>query len=342
MKPCRLIPRRVSGVSPVRLARNPPESKVNLNRFWPCVGRQVFMRPDLMQIRCLQGARPVAMIRLAEKAEAWIFEAAMTSKHESHLSRRQFLRRAATAAAVPLIVPGSVLGLRGAVAPSNRIVFGAIGVGNRARDTLPTFLAFPDIQYVAVCDCRADRLKSAKEIVDRHYGNPDCQAYEDFRDLLARKDVDAVSIATGNRWHGLGSIYAARAGKDIYCEKPVTLTIAEGRALVETCRRFGTIYQAGTQRRSTASYRFARGDGSPGQDRQAADGGNAGLGGAGHRAREGDARARGVELRHLAGANAVVSVRAGARQRVAVFLGHGRRDHDGHGLPLHRPDAMGA
>ena len=181
----------------------------------------------------------------------------MTAQYESQLSRRQFLRRAATAAAVPLIVPGSVLGLRGAVAPSNRIVFGAIGIGNRARDTLPTFLAFPDIQYVAVCDCRADRLKSAKEMVDRHYGNQDCQAYEDFRDLLARKDVDAVSIATGNRWHGLGSIYAARAGKDIYCEKPISLTIAEGRALVDTCRRFGTIYQAGTQRRSTASYRFA-------------------------------------------------------------------------------------
>ena len=175
----------------------------------------------------------------------------------SQFSRRQFLKRATAAAALPLIVPGSVLGLNGAVAPSNRIVFGAIGVGNRARDTLPTFLSFPEIQYLAVSDCRADRLKGAKEVVDRHYGNQDCTPHADFRDLLARKDVDAVSIATGNRWHGLGSIYAARAGKDIYCEKPVTLTIHEGRALVDTCRRFGTIYQAGTQRRSTASYRFA-------------------------------------------------------------------------------------
>lgn len=175
----------------------------------------------------------------------------------SHLSRRQFLRRAATIAVAPMIVPGSVLGLRGAVAPSNRIVFGAIGVGNRARDTLPTFLGQPDIQYLAVSDCRADRLKTAKDTVDRRYGNQDCQAYPDFRDLLARKDVDAVSIATGNRWHGLASIYAARAGKDIYCEKPVSLTIGEGRALVDTCRQFGTIYQAGTQRRSTGSYRFA-------------------------------------------------------------------------------------
>jgi len=175
----------------------------------------------------------------------------------SSVTRRQFLKRTAAATALPLIVPGSVLGLNGAVAPGSRIVFGAIGVGNRAMATLPNFLAFPEIQFVAVSDCRDDRLKRAKEKVDTHYGNQDCTALPDFRDLLARKDVDAVSLATGNRWHGLGSIYAARAGKDIYCEKPITLTIAEGRALVDTCRCFGTIYQAGTQRRSTASYRFA-------------------------------------------------------------------------------------
>jgi len=175
----------------------------------------------------------------------------------SPLSRRQFLQRATAAAAVPFVVPGSVLGLNGAVAPNSRIVFGGIGLGNRAMATLPNFLSFAEIQYLAVSDCRADRLKRAKERVDAHYGNQDCVVYPDFRDLLARKDIDAVSLATGNRWHGLGSIYAARAGKDIYCEKPVTLTIGEGRKLVDTCQRFGTIYQAGTQRRSTASYRFA-------------------------------------------------------------------------------------
>jgi len=176
----------------------------------------------------------------------------------ARLTRRQFLCRSAAAVALPLVVPGSVLGLNGATPPSNRILFGAIGVGNRARAILPNFLSFAEIQFVAVSDCREDRLQSAKEIVDREYGNENCQACPDFRDLLARKDVDAVLIATGNRWHGLGSIYAARAGKDIYCEKPVTLTIGEGRKLVETCKRFGTVYQAGTQRRSTASYRFAR------------------------------------------------------------------------------------
>lgn len=174
------------------------------------------------------------------------------------INRRQFLRRTSLAAAVPLMIPGSVLGLSGATAPSNRIAFGAIGVGNRARAILPNFLGFSDIQFIAVSDCRDERLKSAKVVVDSHYGNKDCGTHPDFRELLARPDIDAVLIATGNRWHGLGSIYAARAGKDIYCEKPVTLTIGEGRKLVDTCKRFGTIYQAGTQRRSTASYRFAK------------------------------------------------------------------------------------
>ena len=95
-----------------------------------------------------------------------LFETVMKRHVASHLSRRQFLKRTSAAAALPLIVPGSVLGLNGATAPSNRIVFGAIGVGNRALDTLSTFLSFPEIQYLAVCDCRADRLKNAKAKVD--------------------------------------------------------------------------------------------------------------------------------------------------------------------------------
>jgi len=185
-------------------------------------------------------------------------EFTMKSNSNPKVTRRQFLRRTAAAISLPMIVPGSVLGLNGAVAPSNRIVFGGIGLGNRARDTLPSFLGFKEIQYAAVSDSRADRLKSAKDAVDAHYGNKDCVAFPDFRDLLARPDIDAVSIATGNRWHATASMFAAHAGKDIYCEKPISLTIQEGRQLVETARRFGTIYQAGTQRRSTASYRFAR------------------------------------------------------------------------------------
>jgi predicted dehydrogenase len=174
------------------------------------------------------------------------------------LSRRQFFKRAATAAAVPMILPGSVLGLNGAVAPSNRIVFGGIGMGNRALYVLPNFLAIPEIQFVAVSDAREDRRQASKKAVDAHYRNQDCRVYTDFRALLAQKDLDAVLIATGNRWHATASMFAARAGKDIYCEKPISLTIREGRELVTMCRQYGTIYQAGTQRRSTESYQFAR------------------------------------------------------------------------------------
>jgi predicted dehydrogenase len=173
------------------------------------------------------------------------------------LNRRQFLRRTTLAGIGPLILPGPVLGLGGAVAPNSRIAFGAIGFGPRARHILPNFLQFKELQFVALSDCREERRRQGKETIDTHYRNTDCQLYPDFREMLARSDIDAVFIATGNRWHGLASIYAARAGKDIYSEKPVTLTIREGRILVETCRRFGTIYQAGTQRRSTSSYRFA-------------------------------------------------------------------------------------
>lgn len=181
----------------------------------------------------------------------------MKSTRSQSISRRSFLGRSAALACAPLIVPGSVLGLNGAVAPNSRINFGGIGIGNRARAILPNFLSFDELRFVAVSDCRADRQRSAKEMIDKHYGNADCRTYDDFRELLAQKDIDAVLIATGNRWHGMASIHAARAGKDIYSEKPVTLTIREGRALVDTCNRFGTIYQAGTQRRSTDSYRFA-------------------------------------------------------------------------------------
>lgn len=181
----------------------------------------------------------------------------MNNKRSVSIARREFLKRTAAVVALPMILPGSVLGLNGAVAPSNRIVFGTIGVGNRARAILPNFLASKEIHVQAVCDSREDRLKGGKELVDAHYANQDCATYADFRELLARPEIDAVLIATGNRWHGLASIYAAQAGKDIYSEKPVTLTIGEGRALVDSCNRYGTIYQAGTQRRGTASYQFA-------------------------------------------------------------------------------------
>ncbi|HOK76475.1 MAG TPA: Gfo/Idh/MocA family oxidoreductase, partial [Verrucomicrobiota bacterium] len=131
--------------------------------------------------------------------------------------------------ALPLILSPRVLGRGGTVAPSNRIVFGGIGMGNRAMFILPNFLAFPDVQFLAVSDAREDRRQKAKKAIDEHYRNEDCRVYNDFRELLAQPDIDAVLIATGNRWHATASMFAAQAGKDIYCEKPISLTIRAGR-----------------------------------------------------------------------------------------------------------------
>lgn len=172
------------------------------------------------------------------------------------IGRRRFLRTCAGLATVPLLAPASILGRGEAVAPSNRINMATIGVGNRAMHILSHFLAFPQVQMRAMADCRADRLEKGRQAVNAHYHNEDCQGYHDFRELLARPDVDAVFIATGVRWHAVASLYAAKAGKDIYCEKPVSLTLAEGRTLADTCKRLGTVYQAGHQRRSVDSYRF--------------------------------------------------------------------------------------
>ncbi len=179
-------------------------------------------------------------------------------KNKLHLTRRSFLKQGAAAGAAlaaPIVLPGSALGM-GPPAPSERIVMGLIGYGGRCAAILPHFLSFDDVRCIAVSDCRADRLAAAKKAVDAHYANQDCATHADFRDLLGRPDLDAVLIATGDRWHAPLSILAAKAGKDIYCEKPVSLTIAEGRALVDVTARYGTVYQAGHQRRSVGSYRF--------------------------------------------------------------------------------------
>jgi len=172
------------------------------------------------------------------------------------VSRRHFLKASAIALGMPAIVPGSALGLNGATPASERINFGVIGFGPRASSLLPLFLQEKDLQARAVSDCQAERREAAKAMVDGAYETTDCEMIPDFRDLLARPDIDAVYIAAGNRWHGLGAIYAMRAGKDVYAEKPVSLSIGEGQAVVDTARRFGAIYQGGHQRRSVDSCRF--------------------------------------------------------------------------------------
>jgi predicted dehydrogenase len=172
------------------------------------------------------------------------------------ITRRGFLARAARGVVAPALVRASTRGAGSPVAPSDRIALGAIGLGGRGRDDLSHFLQQPDVRCLAVCDCWADRRQQAKAAVDAFSGNTDCADIRFHEELLARADLDAVLIAAGDRWHTPLSVLAARAGKDVYCEKPSTLTIAEGRALVETTQRYGTVWQCGTQRRSNDGYRF--------------------------------------------------------------------------------------
>jgi hypothetical protein len=176
------------------------------------------------------------------------------------MNRRVFLKTAAKASAlfaVPMIVPSSVLGRGGAVAPSERITLGAIGIGGRGSYVLGCFLEEEDVQFVAICDVKAARRQSVKERADKKYGNTNCAMYRDLRELLAREDIDAVLIATGPNWHALASMTAAKAGKDVYCEKPCTKTIADSLALADTFRRTGRIFQGGMQRRSLPNFEFA-------------------------------------------------------------------------------------
>jgi len=177
------------------------------------------------------------------------------------LSRRHFLSRGALATAalaLPEFIPASALGRGGAVAPSERIVMGGIGIGGRGSYDLSCMIGEPDVQWVAVCDVHKGRRDAAKNTVDSKYGNKDCASYGDLRAILAeRPDIDAVLIATGDRWHALASTMAMRAGKDVYCEKPACLTMAQGQTVVETAQRYGRVYQTGAQRLSEPNHVFA-------------------------------------------------------------------------------------
>lgn len=176
-----------------------------------------------------------------------------------HLPRRAFLKRSAALAAVaiPSIIPARALGKDGAPAPSERIVLGGIGIGPRGHHDLGCMLAEPDVQFVAICDVRAPVRKYVKAMADAKYGNKDCAMYRDMRELLARPDIDAVLIATGDRWHALATILAVKAGKHVYCEKPCGITVALCQALDDTVRRYGRVFQAGTQRRTVSNFQAA-------------------------------------------------------------------------------------
>jgi predicted dehydrogenase len=181
--------------------------------------------------------------------------------HEQRLSRRRdFLKTAASAAtalAMPSFIPAAALGKDGAAPPSEQITMGAIGIGARGSYDIGCFLEQPDARFVANCDVREERRNGVKQRIDKYYGTRDCTAYRDFRDLLARPDIDAVLITTGSNWHALLSIFAAKAGKDVYCEKPCSKTIVESLALADAFRRTARVFQGGMQRRSLPGFQFA-------------------------------------------------------------------------------------
>ena len=180
------------------------------------------------------------------------------------ISRRDFLRTSAAVGAglaLPTIVPASVFG---AAAPSERITLGCIGVGRMGTDDLKEALGFRQVQVVAVCDLDSRRAALAQKLVESTYAKRSpggdyqgCAVFGDFRELAARKDIDAVQIAVPDHWHTLPALEAARAGKDIFLQKPLTLTIHEGRILSDTVRRYNRIFQVGSQQRSSKEWRTA-------------------------------------------------------------------------------------
>ena len=175
-------------------------------------------------------------------------------------TRRDFLLgAAATSAAASLgtVLPAHVLGREQKTAPGEKIALGVIGIGPRCTYDLTAMLKFDDIRCVAIADVQAKRRKAGKTLVDKSYGNNDCVLYRDFRELLDRPDIDAVLIATGDRWHAAASMAAAKAGKDVYSEKPCGITIDACQQLSATIHREKRVFQAGTQRRSVPNFQKA-------------------------------------------------------------------------------------
>lgn len=173
------------------------------------------------------------------------------------LHRREFVQRAAAATAfagAPLIVAPEVLGRQGATSPNEKINLGVVGIGPRCTYDLKAMLTFGDIRCVAIADVQESRRNAGKKLVDDHYRGKDCDLYRDFRDLLARKDIDAVIVATGDRWHAAASIKAAEAGKHVYCEKPCGITIEACQQLSAAMKKHNRVFQAGTQRRSVPNF----------------------------------------------------------------------------------------
>jgi hypothetical protein len=165
------------------------------------------------------------------------------------ITRRGFIRGAAAATlATPWVIPGSALGADGGTAANERINMGAIGLGGQGTGDMRGLMGHREVQMLAVCDPVPEHRENARNVVNQRYSNNDCAAYNDFREVLVRDDLDAVLIGTPDHWHAIIGIQACKHGKDVYCEKPECLTIGEGRAMVEAARRYGRVFSGGSQR----------------------------------------------------------------------------------------------
>ncbi len=179
------------------------------------------------------------------------------SSFKSGISRRQFLAATSLALAAPTIIPASALGREGKTAPSDRIVVGIMGWGMQGPWNTNELLGLNDTQVVAACDLDKNHLQQALDKVNGHYKNQDCKPYHDYREMMARKDIDAVMLAVPDNWHMLTAVEAANNKKDIYGEKPLARTIAEQQAIVKAVQKNKCIWQTGSWQRSQPTFRRA-------------------------------------------------------------------------------------
>ena len=185
-------------------------------------------------------------------------------REQDSITRRDFIKKAGVlAVGAPCVIASAVRAAEERPAPSDRTTMGIIGPGMQGRGLMGRFMRFPDTQMVAVAEVSTVRRESACEIVQRYYSREKkasfkgCAGYNDFRELLAREDIDAVIVAVPDHWHAIPVIEAAKSGKDIYCEKPLSLTIREAREMVRAVRKHKRIFQTGSQQRSEDNFRFA-------------------------------------------------------------------------------------
>lgn len=180
-----------------------------------------------------------------------------TTLRHSKFTRRQFLAATGLAVAAPTLIPASALGRGGEPAPSSRITMGVVGWGMQGPGNTRAFLGNADCRVVATCNVDKNHLQASRDTINNHYKNQDCKTYHDYREMMARKDIDTVMIAVPDHWHALIAVEAAKNRKDIYGEKPLARTIAEQQAIVRAMKKLDLIWQTGSWQRSEKHFHYA-------------------------------------------------------------------------------------